>query len=82
MRFHSVAVALTLVQTKQIRINIHKPNNTKHRTNKTKHSKHKHTYYQNIRTVVKTPTHYKPTRTLTHSVQNKLKQEQYKIHTK
>jgi len=29
MSCHSVAVALTLVQTKQIRINIHKINNTK-----------------------------------------------------
>ena len=28
MSCHSVAVVLTLVQTKQIRINIHKPNNT------------------------------------------------------
>jgi hypothetical protein len=27
--FHSVAVVLTLVQTKQIRINMHKQNNTK-----------------------------------------------------
>jgi len=27
--FHSVAVVLTLVQAKQIRINIHKRNNTK-----------------------------------------------------
>jgi len=29
LSFHSVAVVLTLVQTKQIRINIHKRNNTK-----------------------------------------------------
>jgi hypothetical protein len=38
-----VAVVLTLVQTKQIRINIHKGNNTKH-------SKYKYTYYQNTHT--------------------------------
>jgi len=31
--FHSVAVILTLVQTKQIRINTHKRNNTKNSTN-------------------------------------------------
>jgi len=40
----SVAVVLTLVQTKQIRINIHKRNNTK-------------TQYKNTRThITKTPT--------------------------
>jgi len=61
---HSVAVGLTLVQTKQIRINIHKWNNTKkHSTNNTKHSQYNYTYYQN-----------------THTLQNKLKQPQYKIH--
>ena len=49
---HSVAVVLTLVQTKQIRINVHKQNNTKHSTNNTKHSTYQYTYYQ-------TPTHYK-----------------------
>jgi hypothetical protein len=31
LSFHSVAVDLTLVQTKQIRINIHKRNNTKYK---------------------------------------------------
>ena len=56
-----MAVLLTLVQTKQIRINIHKRNNTKkHSTNNTKHSKYKYTYYQN-----------------THTLQNKLKKPQY-----
>jgi len=44
------------VQTKPIRTNIHKRDNTKH-------SKHKYTYYQNTQTVAKTahiqqPTHY------------------------
>jgi hypothetical protein len=43
---HSVTAVLTPVQTKQIRINIHKRNNTKHSTNNTKHSKYKYTYYQ------------------------------------
>jgi hypothetical protein len=38
-----VAVALTLVQTKQIRINMHKRNNTKH-------SKYQYMYYQNTHT--------------------------------
>jgi hypothetical protein len=48
---HSVAVVLTPVQTKQIRINIHKRNNTKQSTNNTKHSKYKYTYYQNTHTI-------------------------------
>jgi hypothetical protein len=61
---HSVAVVLTLVHTKQIRINIHKRNNTKkHSTNNTKHGKYKYTYYQNTHTLqnphIHTPTHYK-----------------------
>jgi len=47
-----VAVVLTLVQTKQIRIYVHKRNNKKHSINKTKHTKYKYAYYQ-------TPTHYK-----------------------
>jgi len=47
-----MAVVLTLVQTKQIRINIHKRNNTrKHSKNDTKHSKYKYTYYQNTHTL-------------------------------
>jgi len=65
-----VAVVLTPVQTIQIRINIHKRNNTKH-------SKHKYTYYQNTHTIVKTPPH-----THTYTLQNNVKQPQYKIHTK
>jgi len=36
LSFHSVAVVLTLVQAKQIRMNIHKQNNIKHSTNNTK----------------------------------------------
>jgi hypothetical protein len=54
---HSVAVVLTLVQTEQVRINIHKRNNTQnteHSKNNTKHSKCKYTYYQN------TPTYTQP----------------------
>jgi hypothetical protein len=60
-----VAVVLTLVQTKQIRINIHKRNNTKNtvQTMQNKVNKYKYTYYQN-----------------THTLQNKLKLPQYKIH--
>jgi len=38
-----MAVVLTLVQTKQIRLNTHKQNNRKH-------SKYKYTYYQNTHT--------------------------------
>ena len=63
---------------KQIRIKIHKRNNTKHGTNNTIHSKYhilyKYTYYQNIHTVAKTPPY-----TLTHTLQNKLKHPQYKF---
>jgi hypothetical protein len=64
---HSVAAVLTLVQTKQIRINVHKRNDTKKCPNNTKYSKDKYTYeyYRN-----------------THTLQNKLKQPHYKILTK
>jgi hypothetical protein len=65
-----VAVVLTLVQTKQVRINIHMYINEtiqKQSTNNTKHSKYKYTYYQNTQTIVKTPPH-----TLSHILQNKL----------
>jgi len=43
---HLVAVVITQVQTKQIRINIHYTNETiqKHSTNNTKHSQYKYTY--------------------------------------
>jgi hypothetical protein len=49
----------------------------KHRANNTENSKYKYTYYQNTHTIVKTPPHK-----LTHTLQNKLKQPQYKILTK
>ena len=68
---HSVAVVLTLVQTKQIRINIHKQNNTK---------QHSTTIQNTVHTsidITKTPTH-----THTYTLQNKLKQTQYKIYFK
>ena len=39
-----MAAVLTPVQTKQIRINIHKETIQKHSTNSTKHSKYKYTY--------------------------------------
>jgi hypothetical protein len=71
-----VANVLTLVRTKQIRINIHKGNNKKHSTNNKKHSKYKYTYYQN--THIYTPTHYK-----THKLQYQhiTKPTHYKTHT-
>ena len=43
-----------------------------HSTNSTNQSKYKYTYYQNTHTIVKN----------THTLRNKLKQPQYKIHTK
>jgi len=92
-----VAVVLTPVQTKQIRINIHKRNNTKtqykqyktqqiqvrtlpeHNTIvKTPTRTHTHTL-QNPHTYTHTHTH---THTHSHTLQNKLKQPQYKIRTK
>ena len=65
-----LAIVLTLVQIKHIRININKQNNTKH-------SKYKYMYYQNTHTIVKTPLH-----TLNRTLKNKLKQPEYQIHTK
>ena len=75
LSFRSVAVVLTLIQTKQIRITTHKRNSTKkHSTKYTKRSKCKLTYYQNTHTIVKKHTHYKPhTHTHTHVKKNKLK---------
>jgi len=46
-----VAVVLTLVQTQQIRIDIHKKNNKKS-TNNTKHSKYMYTYNKNTHTYI------------------------------
>jgi len=48
-----VAVVVTLVQTKQIRINIHKPNNTKDTIQTIKNTVNTSTH------ITKTPTHYK-----------------------
>jgi hypothetical protein len=62
-----VAVVLTLVQTKQIRINIHKRNNTKNTV-------------QTIRNTLHTSTHI--TKTHTHTLHKKLKQTQCKTHSK
>ena len=63
----SVAVVLTLVQIKQIRINVRKQNNTKNTL-------------QTIRNTVNTSTHITKTPTPTHNetLQNNLKQPQYK----
>ena len=59
---NSVAVVLTLVQTKQVRINIHKRNNTKNTVQ---------TIQNTINTsihITKTPTHYKTTHQVQYSV--------------
>jgi hypothetical protein len=89
-----VEVVLTLVQTKQIRINIHKRNNAKN-TVKTIQNTLNTITHQNTHTLqnphIHTPTHYKthtythphitkPTHTHTRTLQNKLKQPQYKIY--
>jgi hypothetical protein len=59
------------LQTKQIRINIHKRINAK-------------ALHKKIQSTVKASTHIAktPTHTHTHTLQNKLKQPQYTIHTK
>jgi hypothetical protein len=62
-----VAAVLTPVQTEQIRINIHKRNNTKTVQNAVNTSTH----------ITKTPTH-----THNHILQHMLQQPQYQIHTK
>ena len=70
-----MAVVLTLGQSEQIRINIHKQNNTKkHSTNNTKK------IYASTHNT-QTPTHYKTHNTHIHTLQ-KLKQPQYEVHTK
>jgi hypothetical protein len=74
LNYHSVVVVLTLIQTKPIRINIHKRNNTKHRTNNTKDNKYKYTYYQNTHPLQNTHihifTHYKTHTYTTNTLQN------------
>ena len=78
LSFHSVAVVLTLVQTKQKIINIHKRNNTK-----TQYKQYKNTVYTSTH-ITKTPTQLSkhPPHTHTHTLQNRLKLPQYMIHIK
>ena len=59
MNCHSVAVVLTLVQTKQIIINVHKGNNTKYTVQIIQNTVNTSIH------ITKTPTHYK-THTFTH----------------
>ena len=80
---HSVAVVFTLVRTKQIRINIHKRNNTK-----TQYKPYKTQYIQVYTHTLQnphihTPTHYKITHTHTDTLQNPHIQTptHYKTHT-
>ena len=70
---HSVAVVLTLVQTKQIRINIPKRNSTKSTVQTIQNT------VGSSKPITKPPQITKPTHTNTHSLQNKLKQQQYKL---
>jgi hypothetical protein len=65
-----VAVVLTLVQTKQIRINIHKGNNTKTTVQTIQNAVNTSTQ------ITKTPTHYK-----THKYKNPHITKQVKITT-
>ena len=66
MRFHSVAVVLTLVQKKEIRINIHERNNTINTVKNTKHILPKHPHITN-------PTH-------THTLTSQNSHLQYKMY--
>ena len=75
MSCHSVAVVLTLVQTKQIRIHINETIR-KHSTNNTKHIKYKYTYYQNTHTLQKK---LKQPQYKLQQPQYKLQQTQYKL---
>jgi hypothetical protein len=63
-----VALVLTIVQTKQIRINIHKWNSTKNTEQTTQHA------VNTSARITTTPTH-----THTHTLQNNLKQPEYKL---
>ena len=76
LSFHSVAVVLTPVQKKQIKINIHKPNNTKTQYKQYKTQSIQMHNYQNTHTIVKTSTHFKIL-----AWPNKIQQPQYKIRT-
>ena len=67
-----MAIILKLIQTKQIRINIHKRNNKKNTVQTIKNTVSTSTYI--IKTHITKPTH-----THAHTLQNKLKQPQYKI---
>ena len=70
-----MAVVLTLVQTKQIRINIHKRNNTK----KTQYKQYRTQHIQ-AHILLKLPHITKPTHSQNHTPHNMSKQPQYKIH--
>ena len=69
-----MAVVLTLVQTKQIRINIHKRNNTTNTVPTTQNTVNTATH------ITKTPTHYKTHTHIHPHITKPKKQPQYKIH--
>jgi len=81
LRFHSVAVVLTLITNKNIR----KRNNTKTQQIQVhvlpKHPRIAKATDTRIHTF-QNPYIHTPTRTRTHILQNKLKHSQYKIHAK
>jgi GTPase Era involved in 16S rRNA processing len=69
-----VAVVLTLVQTKQIRINTHKRNNIKNTVQTIQNTRNTNIGITKTPTLHKTPTYTHP------HITNKLKQTHYKIH--
>jgi hypothetical protein len=70
-----MAVTVTLVEAKKIRISVHNQNNTNNRVQTTQNTVNTSTH------ITKTPSHYKShTYTHTHTLQDKLKQTQYKIY--
>ena len=70
-----MAVVLTIVQTKQIRIYINETIQN-HSIENTKHSKYKYTYYQNTHTYTH-PHITKPVKTTTVQDTHPIKQSQY-----
>jgi hypothetical protein len=80
LSFHSVAIVLTLVQAKQIRINIHKRSNSVKTIQKTVNTS---THITKTPTQLSKQSHItKPIHSHTHTLENKWKQPQHKIHTK
>jgi len=71
MSCHWMAVVLTLVQTKQMRMSIHKRNNTKNTVQTIQNTVNTSTH------ITKTPTHYKTSYNNHSTRHTQMKQSQY-----